>query len=171
MPATRVFVNKLKEIHSAALSRTGAALAEAARQSEQSGKFRDEYSALASRLNRELIMPTLIRFASTIPHVTGPIETNERLDDNFDSYDAGCEIAPVTSREKPVKLRVRIRPDTVLSGLTIECEITGKEAELFHDATDFGLDIDERKVQDWVEDAIEAAYRRFCDLNYPPIPG
>ena len=115
-------------------------------------------------------MPTLIRFAGTIPNVTGPTESNERLDDDFDSYDASCEIAPVTSPGTSMRLRVRIRPDTIRTGITVECEISGKEAELYRDVTDLPLDgLDEDVVQGWIENALAGAYQRFCELEYPPI--
>jgi hypothetical protein len=164
------FVRKIKDIHSQALARANPATAEASRQSEQSRKFRTEFSAVASRLNREIIMPALIRFAGAIPNVRGPLEANETLDDDFESYDANCEVGPVTSPEKPVKLQVRIRPDTIQAGITAECQMTSKEAELFHDATDLRIDgIDEAKLQTWVENSVADAYRRFCELHYPPI--
>ena len=124
MQTATTFVKKLKDIHSRALARANPATAEASRQSEQVRKFRTEYSAVASRLNREIVMPALIRFAGAIPNVRGPLEANAKLDDDFESYDANCEVAPVTSPEKPVKLRIRIRPDTVREGITVECEMT-----------------------------------------------
>ena len=169
MQASTLFVNKLKEIHSVAVGRSDAATAAVMRKSEQARHFRTEYSALASRLNRECIMPTLIRFAGAIPNVSGPQEANEKMDDDFDAYDSNCEIAPLTSPEKPVKLRVRIRPDAAGEGITVECEMTGKEAELFHDAADLKIDeIDEARLQKWVENSVADAYRRFCELYYPP---
>lgn len=169
MQAPTLFVKKLKEIHSEALARTNPATAEAARQSESSRKFRDEYSALASRLNREIVMPTLIRLAGAIPNVSGPHEANEKVDDDFEAYDAICEIAPITAPEERVRLRVRLRPDTVLAGITIECEISSREAELFHDATDFAVaGLNDQELRTWVENAVAAAYRRFCELHYPP---
>jgi hypothetical protein len=165
------FLKKLKTIHSQALAHAAPATVEAARHSEQAQKLRTEFSALASRLNREIIMPALIRFAEAIPDVHGPREANTKLDEDFDSYDACCEVAPVTSPGKPVKLRIRVMPDTLRAGITVECEMTSREAELFHDATDFPLiSIDERKLQKWLENAIADAYQRFCELNYPPAP-
>jgi len=163
------FIDKLKQIHTQALAQTDTETAAALRQSELCGKFREHYSSLASRLNREIVMPTLIQFAGAIPNVSGPREANEKWDEDFETYDAVCEIAPVTVPEPPVKLRLRIRADADHAGLTIECEITSKEAELFHDATDLAVEgIERDKLQNWIEDAVSDAYRRFCELNYAP---
>lgn len=169
MRKPKAFAETLKDIHSRALARVGGVTAETIRKSEQLEEFREPYRTSAPRLRREIVMPILIEFSRAVPGVSGPIEVNEPLDDDFEAYVAKCQIAPATPPDKAVKLTIRIMPDTVRSGMVIECDIFDKEAGLFHDASDFVIDaVDEQKLRQWLENAVTGAYERFCELHYPP---